>query len=101
MPATGATSAEAVLAACAHDGWADEDGEVTRGLASVGVVVRDHLGWPAAAIAVTFPRENIEPSRWPRTGRRDPRDREPAHPPHPRVRHRMRFFEPTQISRMT
>ena len=35
-------------------GWADEDGEVTVGLASAGAPVLDHLGWPAAAIAVTF-----------------------------------------------
>ena len=36
-------------------GWADEDGEVTTGLSSAGAAVVDHLGWPAAAIAVTFP----------------------------------------------
>lgn len=35
-------------------GWAMEDGEVTLGMRSVGVVVRDHAGWPAAAIAVTW-----------------------------------------------
>ena len=33
---------------------AGEHGEVTGGLASVGAAVLDHLGWPAAAIAVTF-----------------------------------------------
>ena len=38
-------------------GWADEEGEVTPGLASVGVAVLDHLGWPAAGIAVTFPED--------------------------------------------
>jgi DNA-binding IclR family transcriptional regulator len=38
-------------------GAAHEDGEVTPGLASVGAAVVDHLGWPAAAIAVTFPEE--------------------------------------------
>jgi len=37
------------------DGWASEHGEVTRGLSSVGAAVLDHVGWPAAAIAVTFP----------------------------------------------
>ena len=36
-------------------GFATEDGEVTLGLRSVGVAVRDHAGWPAAAIAVTWP----------------------------------------------
>lgn len=38
-------------------GYAVEDGEVTLGLRSVGVVVRDHAGWPAAAIAVTWPAD--------------------------------------------
>ena len=38
-------------------GHATEDGEVTLGLRSVGVVVRDHAGWPAAAIAVTWPSD--------------------------------------------
>ncbi|WP_236685271.1 IclR family transcriptional regulator [Demequina salsinemoris] len=35
-------------------GYAWEDGSVTAGLASVAVPVRDHAGWPIAAIAVTF-----------------------------------------------
>ncbi|MDR7186765.1 DNA-binding IclR family transcriptional regulator [Microbacterium trichothecenolyticum] len=38
-------------------GWASEDGEVTLGLGSVGVAVLDHVGWPIAAIAVTFPED--------------------------------------------
>ncbi|MDF2562641.1 MAG: iclR [Microbacterium sp.] len=38
-------------------GWAFEDGEVTLGLASVGVAVLDHVGWPIAAIAVTYPAD--------------------------------------------
>jgi len=38
-------------------GFATEDGEITIGLRSVGVAVRDHTGWPAAAIAVTWPEE--------------------------------------------
>jgi DNA-binding IclR family transcriptional regulator len=37
------------------DGYATEDGEVTLGLRSAGVAVRDHTGWPIAAIAVTYP----------------------------------------------
>ena len=36
-------------------GFATEDGEVTTGMASVAVAVTDHVGWPAAAVAVTFP----------------------------------------------
>ena len=44
-----------VLAEVRARGWADEDGEVTLGLASAGAAVLDHLGWPAAAIAVTVP----------------------------------------------
>jgi DNA-binding IclR family transcriptional regulator len=43
-------------------GWAEEDGEVTPGLASVGSVVRDHAGHPAAGLAVTFPAEEVPPT---------------------------------------
>lgn len=35
-------------------GIATEDGEVTPGFRSVAVAVRDHAGWPAAAVAVTW-----------------------------------------------
>jgi DNA-binding IclR family transcriptional regulator len=45
-------------------GFAAEDGEVTEGISSVAVVVRDHAGWPAAGIAVTFSRSAIGPDRW-------------------------------------
>ncbi|BDZ55224.1 IclR family transcriptional regulator [Agromyces marinus] len=45
---------KAVLAEARASGVAGEHGEVTDGLASVGAPVLDHLGWPAAAIAVTF-----------------------------------------------
>ena len=31
----------------------------------MAVSVRDHVGWPAAGIAITFPRDSIEPERWP------------------------------------
>jgi DNA-binding IclR family transcriptional regulator len=37
---------------------------VTEGISSVAVVVRDHAGWPAAGIAVTFARSAIGPDRW-------------------------------------
>lgn len=36
--------------------FATEDGDVTPGLSSVAVAVLDHAGWPAAAVAVTFPQ---------------------------------------------
>ncbi|WP_350348766.1 IclR family transcriptional regulator [Agromyces sp. G08B096] len=51
-----------VLQRVRADGWAAEDGEVTPGLASVGAVVLDHVGWPAAAIAVTYPDATSEAS---------------------------------------
>lgn len=38
-------------------GFAEEDGSVTPGLASVAVAVRDHTGWPVAALALTFPSD--------------------------------------------
>jgi DNA-binding IclR family transcriptional regulator len=46
-------------------GYATEHGEVTAGFGSVASVVRDHLGWPTAAIAVTFLEENVEQGNWP------------------------------------
>jgi DNA-binding IclR family transcriptional regulator len=55
----------AVLDTVRTRGFAAEDGDVTAGLASVAVAVRDHAGWPAAGIAVTFPREHVPPDRWP------------------------------------
>lgn len=36
-------------------GYATEDGEVSPHLASIGMAVRDHTGWPVAALAITFP----------------------------------------------
>jgi len=54
-----------ILARTREAGFAVEDGEITEGFASVGVAVLDHVGWPAAAIAVTFPRENVPRERWP------------------------------------
>lgn len=61
------TSAELrrLLEQARANGYASEDGEVTDGLASVAVVVHDHAGWPAAAIAVTFPSENVPHAEWP------------------------------------
>lgn len=39
-------------------GWATEDGEVTLGLRSVAAAVLDHVRWPTAAIAVTWPADS-------------------------------------------
>ncbi|RLP72863.1 IclR family transcriptional regulator [Mycetocola manganoxydans] len=50
-----------LLDAVGAGGIATEDGEVTEGMASVAAAVTDHVGWPAAAIAVTFPSGH-EPS---------------------------------------
>jgi len=54
-----------LLAEVRAQGYAAEDGDVTAGLASVAVAVRDHSGWPAAGIAVTFARSSVPPERWP------------------------------------
>lgn len=50
---------KAVVVQAAELGYAVEKGEVSQGLASIGVVVRDHLGWPAAGIAITFAEEAL------------------------------------------
>lgn len=44
-----------ILREARRRGYATEDGEVSLGTRSVGVAVLDHTGWPAAAIAVTYP----------------------------------------------
>lgn len=54
----------ALLAQVREQDYATEDGDVTAGFASVAVSVRDHIGWPAAGIALTFPRENIPQDQW-------------------------------------
>lgn len=46
-----------VLQGVRAEGHASEHGEVTAGLASIGAPVLDHVGWPAAAIAVTYPED--------------------------------------------
>jgi DNA-binding IclR family transcriptional regulator len=44
----------AALAADARRGWAEEDGLVTPGIASVAAAVSDHGGRPIAAVGITF-----------------------------------------------
>lgn len=40
-------------------GYAEEDGHVTPGYASVAVAVLDHTGYPVAAVTVTFPASEV------------------------------------------
>lgn len=49
----------ALLAEVRRDGIATEFGEVTDTLASVAAVVRDHTGWPVAAVALTFVESQV------------------------------------------
>ncbi|MBT0771589.1 IclR family transcriptional regulator [Kineosporia sp. J2-2] len=44
-------------------GHAVENGEITEGLASVAVAVRDRTGWPVAGLAVTFPAGQADASQ--------------------------------------
>lgn len=46
-------------------GYATEEGDVTPDFSSVAVTVHDHLGWPAAAVAVTFLNNRVPESEWP------------------------------------
>ncbi|MFT4258007.1 IclR family transcriptional regulator [Microbacterium sp.] len=41
-------------------GYATEDSEVADGLRSVGVAVHDHVGWPIAAVAVTWAADALD-----------------------------------------
>ncbi|MFA9429316.1 IclR family transcriptional regulator [Egicoccus sp. AB-alg2] len=51
---TSLTALRRLLAADRTRGWAEEDGEVTAGFASVAAAAFDHAGRPVAAFAVTF-----------------------------------------------
>jgi DNA-binding IclR family transcriptional regulator len=46
-----------VLREVRREGFAREDGEITAGFRSIGVAVRDHVGWPVAAVAITWAEE--------------------------------------------
>ena len=59
----------AVLDRVRTDTYATEDGEITPGIASVALAVRDHAGWPAAAIAVTFAHDRFDETHWPEIAR--------------------------------
>jgi len=55
----------AVLDRVRTDAYATENGEITPGIASVALVVRDHADWPAAAIAVTFAHDRFAEGDYP------------------------------------
>lgn len=44
-------------------GYAQEDGQITEGLASVGVPVVDRRGYPVAGVSVTYDVERVDPDR--------------------------------------
>jgi DNA-binding IclR family transcriptional regulator len=46
-------------------GYATEHGEVTPGFGSIAAAVTDHLGWPTAAVAVTFLEDKLPAEQWP------------------------------------
>jgi DNA-binding IclR family transcriptional regulator len=54
------TELRALLVAVRRTGWAFEDGFVTPGFASVAAAVLDHNGYPAAAVALTFPAGEVD-----------------------------------------
>ena len=49
------TALRQLLADARRQGFASEDGEITPGFASVAVAAIDRAGYPAAAVAITFP----------------------------------------------
>lgn len=51
---TGYTQLKHHLGQVRQRGYATEEGDVTAGFASLAVAALDHVGWPAAAVAVTF-----------------------------------------------
>ncbi|MDQ0635657.1 DNA-binding IclR family transcriptional regulator [Arthrobacter pascens] len=46
-------------------GYATEHGEVTPGFGSIAAAVTDHVGWPTAAVAVTFLEDKLPADEWP------------------------------------
>lgn len=50
-----------LLATVRENGLASESGQVSDEMGSVAAVVRDHAGWPAAAVALTFVEARVGP----------------------------------------
>ncbi|HET6687172.1 MAG TPA: IclR family transcriptional regulator C-terminal domain-containing protein, partial [Jiangellaceae bacterium] len=55
------TALRSVLSKTRQQGYADEDGEVTPGLASVAAAVLDHNRLPIASVAVTYQQRESAP----------------------------------------
>lgn len=53
------TALRTELAVVRQAGFATEEGSVTEGFASVAAAVRDHAGHPVAAVALTFPADEV------------------------------------------
>jgi DNA-binding IclR family transcriptional regulator len=51
---------QALLIQTRREGFARENGSVTPGLRSVAAAVLDHTGYPLAAVALTFPVEEVD-----------------------------------------
>ena len=60
----------ALLVDTRRNGYADEDDAITPGFSSVGAAVLDHTGHPVAAVALTFPGDQVEADRRALLGRR-------------------------------
>ena len=56
------TQLRALLDDARRSGFAEEDGFVTPGFASVACAVHDHTGHPIAAVALTYPADQGDPS---------------------------------------
>jgi DNA-binding IclR family transcriptional regulator len=53
------TELRRMLVEVRQHGYSYEEGLVTPGVSSVGVAVRDHTGYPVAAIAITYQTARI------------------------------------------
>ncbi|WP_448058527.1 IclR family transcriptional regulator [Cellulomonas hominis] len=62
---TGLSELRTLLAGARRTGWAQEDGDVTPGFASVASAMTDHTGHPIAGVAITFARRDVPEDDWP------------------------------------
>lgn len=65
-PSTVSTYAElsSLLKDVRHRQYACEEGDVTPDFTTLAVAVKNHLDWPAAAVAVTFQSNNVAREEW-------------------------------------